>query len=83
MTTDTEQIKIYEAFKRYPWETDKVFQEGLESILSQFPAPAKQEHDEAELLQDARLLQAKHFYFTRYTIHGNQDSTCSSYNQTQ
>lgn len=65
MTTATEQSKVYEAFKRYPWETDKVFQEGLESILSQFPAPAKQQDDEAELLQDARLLQAKHFYFTR------------------
>ncbi|KAF1800607.1 hypothetical protein V8B55DRAFT_1534483 [Mucor lusitanicus] len=66
MTTATEQSKVYEAFKRYPWETDKVFQEGLESILSQFPAPAKQQDDEAELLQDARLLQAKHFYFTRF-----------------
>ncbi|KAK4512610.1 uncharacterized protein ATC70_003313 [Mucor velutinosus] len=66
MATTTEQSKVYEAFKRYPWETDKVFQEGLESILSQFPAPAKQQDDEAELLQDARLLQAKHFYFTRF-----------------
>ncbi|GAN07464.1 hypothetical protein MAM1_0162c06961 [Mucor ambiguus] len=66
MTTTTEQSKVYEAFKRYPWETDKVFQEGLESILSQFPAPAKQQDDETELLQDARLLQAKHFYFTRF-----------------
>lgn len=65
MTTTAEQSRVYEDFKRYPWETDKVFQEGLESILSQFPAPAKQQDDEADLLQDARLLQAKHFYFTR------------------
>lgn len=69
MTTITEKSKVYEAFKKYPWETDKVFQEGLESILSQFSASSSVEEEkekyEADLLQDARLLQAKHFYFTR------------------
>ncbi|CEP10592.1 hypothetical protein [Parasitella parasitica] len=65
-----EQSKVYEAFKNYPWETDKVFQQGLESILSQLPTSSsvKEEDEkyEADLLQDARLLQAKHFYFTRF-----------------
>ncbi|KAI8636227.1 hypothetical protein BD408DRAFT_426496 [Parasitella parasitica] len=64
-----EQFKVYEKFKNYPWESDKVFQQGLESIVSQLPAtlPAiKQDKLETDLLQDARLLQAKHFYFTRF-----------------
>jgi hypothetical protein len=69
MSTITEQSKIYEAFNNYPWKADKVFQEGLESILSQFPAssPVEEEKEayETDLLQDARLLQAKYFYFTR------------------
>lgn len=51
---------IYENFNRYPWDTDNVFQAGLDTILESLPRD-----NEDELVEQARLLKAKHFYFTR------------------
>jgi hypothetical protein len=64
-TTIENQQEIFEAFKRYPWHEDKVFQNGLQSILNNMPKVNSEENQEAELLEDLRLLKAKHFYFTR------------------
>jgi hypothetical protein len=58
--------KVFEDFKRYPWHEDKVFQNGLQSILNNMPKADSEEDQEAELVEDLRLLKAKHFYFTRY-----------------
>jgi hypothetical protein len=46
----------FEKFNQYPWDTDKVFQDGLQTILVQLP----QDND-----HEANLLKAKHFYFSR------------------
>jgi hypothetical protein len=72
MTTvqTAEQRQVFETFNRYPWDSDKVFQAGLQSILSKMPNdPAEQDqHDDKDLLEEAKLMKAKHFYFTRYSI---------------
>lgn len=67
MTTTTEQRQVFEAFTRYPWEADKVFQAGLASILSKLPPNDQEEeqHDDKDLLEEAKFMKAKHFYFTR------------------
>ncbi|KAI8991794.1 hypothetical protein BDF20DRAFT_62664 [Mycotypha africana] len=70
-TTDKpEDIQVFEAFNKYPWESDNVFQQGLESILNQLNILDQKESDkeekDLELYQDLQLLKAKHFYFTRF-----------------
>ncbi|KAI8079568.1 uncharacterized protein B0P05DRAFT_603841 [Gilbertella persicaria] len=50
-------VQVYEAFNTYPWSSDKLFQSGLSSILSQVP--------QTESSQD-KLLKAKHFYFSKF-----------------
>lgn len=46
----------FETFNQYPWDSDQVFQAGLQTILAQLP----QDND-----LDANLMKAKHFYFSR------------------
>lgn len=53
--------KVYETFNRYPWDTDTLFQAGLDSILETLPKT-----NQDELIEQAQLLKAKHFYFSRY-----------------
>lgn len=68
MSTEVDsQVKVYEAFKRYPWDSDKVFQQGLETILNNMSKLEvdQADKDQAELLEDLKLIKAKHFYFTR------------------
>ncbi|KAI9482946.1 MAG: hypothetical protein EXX96DRAFT_606029 [Benjaminiella poitrasii] len=64
----TEQKEVFEAFKCYPWESDRVFQQGLQNILKNMPkADSNQvKGDQDELLEDLQLIRAKHFYFTRF-----------------
>ncbi|KAI7893470.1 uncharacterized protein EV154DRAFT_501292 [Mucor mucedo] len=47
----------FETFNNYPWQSDQVFQAGLQTILAQLP----QDND-----HDANLMKAKHFYFSRF-----------------
>lgn len=60
-----DQTQVYEAFKRYPWDTDKVFQQGLDTILKNMSKLELEDQDQPELAQDLELIKAKHFYFTR------------------
>lgn len=62
---DKEQVQVFETFNRYPWETDNVFQAGLQSILSKMPMEENEQQEDKELLEEARLMKAKHFYFSR------------------
>lgn len=67
MKTTAEQRQVFETFNRYPWEADKAFQAGLASILNKLPLNDQEEgqHDDKDLLEEAKLMKAKHFYFTR------------------
>lgn len=60
-TAIQDQQKVFEAFKRYPWHEDKTFQNGLQKILHRM---SKSDAEE-ELVEELRLLKAKHFYFSR------------------
>lgn len=60
-----DQTKVFEAFNRYPWESDNVFQSGLQSILSKMPTEENDGETDKELLEEAKLMKAKHFYFSR------------------
>ncbi|KAI9267014.1 hypothetical protein EDC94DRAFT_515084 [Helicostylum pulchrum] len=62
--------KVYETFNRYPWDTDTLFQAGLDSILETLPKT-----NQDELIEQAQLLKAKHFYFSSF----QQDFDLESY----
>ncbi|KAI8078326.1 hypothetical protein BDF21DRAFT_452671 [Thamnidium elegans] len=64
--------KVYETFNRYPWDTDKLFQAGLDSIIETIPKT-----NQDDLVEQAQLLKAKHFYFSRF----QQDFDLESYLQ--
>ena len=58
-------MQVFEKFNNYPWDTDKVFQAGLSNILKGMPLEDHEQDSDKELLEEARLMKAKHFYFSR------------------
>lgn len=65
-----EQRRIYDDFACYPWESDTVFQAGLDNILQNLPQEGNDallipQDDSEQARKELRLLQAKHFYYTR------------------
>ncbi|KAI7907675.1 uncharacterized protein BX663DRAFT_547367 [Cokeromyces recurvatus] len=65
MSEVIDQQEVYEAFKRYPWETDIVFQQGLQNIIENMPHMDINE-DQVKLFDNLELVRAKHFYFSRF-----------------
>ncbi|KAI8141882.1 hypothetical protein BJV82DRAFT_617865 [Fennellomyces sp. T-0311] len=61
------QRQAFEAFASYPWQSDGVFQAGLENILEGLPPDNvdSEKLSKAEL-DNRQLLRAKHFFFTRF-----------------
>ncbi|KAI9278549.1 hypothetical protein BDA99DRAFT_600202 [Phascolomyces articulosus] len=61
------QRQVFDAFDDYPWNSDGVFQAGLQNILEGLP---KDTIDSTKLtkteLDNRQLLRAKHFFFTRF-----------------
>ena len=61
------QRQAFDSFDEYPWESDGVFQAGLENILQGLPEDT--DVDSSRLtkteLENRQLLRAKHFFFTR------------------
>ncbi|KAI8060969.1 hypothetical protein BC940DRAFT_310792 [Gongronella butleri] len=76
----SEQCKVFEEFKAYDWEKDKVFQAGVANILKAMakptptkaasPSPHDADYDEFRHGQQQeellQVLRAKHFYFNKF-----------------
>lgn len=74
-----EQIKVFESFKNYEWENDKVYLNGITHILKNTTISTNKSKEQADstlnkeyeqqLQQETQntlqLLQAKHFYFSK------------------
>ncbi|CAO3637470.1 unnamed protein product [Cunninghamella echinulata] len=75
-----EQVKVFESFKNYQWENDKVYLNGITHILKKTTLPTNKSKEQADstlnkeyeqqLQQETQntlqLLQAKHFYFSKF-----------------
>ncbi|KAI9488982.1 hypothetical protein BDB00DRAFT_876866 [Zychaea mexicana] len=63
-----QQRQAFEAFAEYPWDSDGVFQAGLENIIAGLPKEKNSGDNKPTKLelQNRQLLRAKHFFFTRF-----------------
>ncbi|CAO3641900.1 unnamed protein product [Cunninghamella blakesleeana] len=65
-----EHVKVFEAFKTYEWEKDKVYIAGINNILkSTLVSNSDKQSDTVlnkEYEQFQQLLQARHFYFSKF-----------------
>ena len=59
MDTVDQQDVIFRQLDQYPWDSDEVFQGGLQAILGPNPPP-----DQAEYL----TIRAQCFYYARYRL---------------